>query len=76
MTPARTLLDVLYEGDRRALTSRANLEGHIPSPLDPEGTVVLSVRIPLRDVDAIDRARGERSRSEYLRELIRLATTQ
>ena len=67
---ARKLIDVLHE-DRRSETSRANLEQHIPQALDPAGTLVVSVRLPVPAVEAMDNQRGDRTRSEYVRELIR-----
>ena len=60
--------------DRRTQTSRANLGDHIPEALDPTGTVVVAVRLPRATLEAIDRARGNRTRSEYLRVIIDTAT--
>ena len=56
--------------DRRSVTSRANLGEHIPEALDPRGSVVVSVRLPVPVVEVMDRARGERTRSEYIRALV------
>jgi hypothetical protein len=72
MTPARPLIDVLYEGDRRALTSRANLGHHVPQALDPQGAIVVAIRLPTTTVEAVDAiatANGV-TRSEVLRSLI------
>ena len=56
--------------DRRSDTSVLNLAEHIPEALDPAGTLVISVRLPVPVVEAMDRARGDRTRSEYVRALI------
>ena len=32
--------------DRRSLTSRKNLEAHIPEPIDPEGIIYVGARLP------------------------------
>ena len=56
--------------DRRAITSRANLGTHIPKALDPTGSTVVGVRIPNPILAELDKRRGDRSRSDYLRELI------
>jgi hypothetical protein len=72
MTPVRTLIDVLYEGDRRALTSRANLGDHVPAPLDPEGSVMVGVRLPRHTVATIDQYADDNgmTRSEAIRYFI------
>jgi hypothetical protein len=31
--------------DRRRITSRPNLGDHVPDPIDPNGSVVLTVRV-------------------------------
>lgn len=60
--------------DRRAKTSRANLGEHIPEALDSAGTTVVAVRLPVPVAEAMDRARGDRTRSEYIRALVEKAT--
>lgn len=60
--------------DRRSETSRANLGEHIPEAVAPEGSEVVSVRLPksvLADLDQLMlKYRPGITRSEYLRELI------
>lgn len=56
--------------DRRSKTSRANLGEHIPEALSPRGTVVVPVRMPIELAERLDKARGERTRSEYVREAL------
>ena len=58
--------------DRRSLTSRANLGKHIPEALDPDGTIVVGVRLPARLVAEIDAEakREDMTRSEYIRDCL------
>ena len=58
--------------DRRAKTSRANLGEHIPEALGPDGSVVVTVRIPRALLHKIDNcfAPGALTRSEAMRELL------
>ena len=58
--------------DRRSETSRANLGQHVPEALDPDGTVVVAVRLPRDLLHKIDNsfAPGAMTRSEAMRELL------
>lgn len=56
--------------DRRSKTSRENLGEHIPEALSRRGSVTIAVRVPVELAEALDKARGEASRSEYLREAL------
>ena len=58
--------------DRRSETSRANLGHHVPEALDPNGTVIVGVRLTHEAVDIIDKwaADMEMTRSDALRRLI------
>ncbi len=60
--------------DRRSITSRANLGHHVPEALDPAGTTVVGVRLPIPLAAKLDRVRGNRTRSEYLRALLERET--
>jgi len=59
--------------DRRSITSRANLGDHIPQALDPNGTTTIATRIPTHTLKRLDQARGNRTRSEWLRATIEAA---
>lgn len=59
--------------DGRARTSTLNLAEYIPEALDPAGTVVISVRLPVPLAERLDRERDDRTRSEYLRALLEAA---
>ena len=58
--------------DRRAKTSRANLGHHVPEALGPDGSVVVTVRLPARLVAEIDAEakREDMTRSEYIRDCL------
>lgn len=58
--------------DRRRETSRANLGDHIPEALDPNGTIVVGVRLPRNMAAALDRIaeRDGVSRSQVARDCI------
>ena len=56
--------------DRRAITSRKNLERHIPKALHPAGVTIIAVRVPNPTIELLDRARGQLTRSAYLRQLL------
>lgn len=56
--------------DRRSDTSTLNLAEYIPEALDPAGTMVVSFRLPVPLVERMDRARDDRTRSEFVRALI------
>ena len=63
--------------DRRSLTSRANLEAYIPTPLSPDGSRAVCARVPTviaRKVDRAARAAGM-TRSDWLRKVITEALT-
>jgi len=57
-------------GDDRNATLRKNLEGHLHEPLSPKGATPVAVRLPNDLIETLDEVRGERSRSQYLRDLI------
>jgi hypothetical protein len=58
--------------DRRSETSRANLGDHIPEALDPQGTIVVGVRLPrsiVHEIEALAKAH-ELTRSQAIRDLL------
>lgn len=58
--------------DRRAITSRQNLQPHIPEALSPEGSTSVGVRLPvpvMRRVEAAARRAGM-TRTAWLRKVI------
>ena len=56
--------------DKRSQTSRANLGKHATEPLSPNGSTVISLRIPNDILPRIDKYRGSRTRSKYIRKLL------
>lgn len=56
--------------DRRSETSRANLGEHIPEALSPEGSAIITVRLPKPLAEALRAEATERgvSLSELVRE--------
>lgn len=56
--------------DRRALSSPRNIAAFIPEPLSERGVVTVAFRVPVELAEAMDAARGDAKRSEWLRELL------
>lgn len=56
--------------DRRSKTSRRNLGAHIPEALSPAGSSSIGIRLTNDLLSRLDAARGDMSRSEYVRQLL------
>jgi len=61
--------------DRRSETSRANLGKHNPEALSPTGTISIGTRYPAELVARIDAARGDQSRSDFIRNAVEKAVS-
>ncbi len=55
---------------KRSQTSRANLGKYAEPTISPNGTTVISLRIPNDILPRIDKYRGSRTRSKYIRKLL------
>ena len=47
-----------------------HLAGHLNKPLSENGSTVIAVRIPKELLPDIDRKRGTKTRSQYIRDLL------